>query len=136
MRNRTIGSVAREIGIRVDTIRFYERQGLIGPPPRTESGYRVYGIESVRRLAFIQQAKELGFSLREIRELLALETSPGTSCADVRERALQKLEAIEHKIKELGKIKKALLVLSESCPGKGPVKRCTILEALRQNSVH
>jgi MerR family mercuric resistance operon transcriptional regulator len=136
MRNRTIGTVAREIGIRIDTIRFYERQGLIEPPPRTESGYRVYGTETVRRLAFIQQAKELGFSLREIKELLVLETSPGMSCADVRERALQKLEAIERKIKELEKIRKALLILSESCPGKGPVRQCTILDALRQNAVH
>jgi len=136
MRNRTIGTVAREIGVRIDTIRFYERQGLIDPPPRTQAGYRVYGTEAVRRLRFVQQAKELGFSLKEIRELLALETSPGTSCADVRARALHKLETIDRRIRELQKIKQALSVLSESCPGKGPVGQCTILDALRENAIH
>lgn len=124
------------MGIRIDTIRFHERQGLIEPPPRTESGYRVYGTEAMRRLAFIRQAKGLVFSLKRVKELLALETSPETSCADVRARALQKLEAIERKLGELEKIKKALLVLSESFPGKGPVRHCMILDALRQNGVH
>ena len=136
MTKSTIGRVARVLGIRVDAIRFYERQGLIEPPPRTSGGYRIYGSEAVRRLEFIRQAKELGFTLVEIKELISLESSSGSSCADVRARALQKLATIDAKINELHKIRRALSVLAEACPGAGSVTRCTILDALRKNGSH
>ena len=136
MTKPTIGYIARELGIRVDAIRFYERQGLIEPPPRTPGGYRIYGSESVGRLQFIQQAKGLGFTLNEIKELLALDSSPDSSCADIRKRALEKLAAIDRKIEELKKIRKALTALAGSCPGMGPLSQCTILDSLRANSGH
>lgn len=87
MESLTIGKVARLAEVGVETIRFYEREGLIEEPSRGESGYRQYPKETIQRLRFIKRAKDLGFTLREIKELLALRLDPGTTCGDVRRRA-------------------------------------------------
>ena len=126
----TIGRVARRAGLAVDTVRFYEREGLLQKPARTASGYRQYAPDAVKRLQFIRQAKELGFTLPEIRELLALKVAPGKSCADVRARAEAKLADVERRMAQLVPIKRALVQLAAACTGSGPASECPILEAL------
>jgi MerR family transcriptional regulator, copper efflux regulator len=103
---------------------------LIEKPPRTESGYRNYQPDVISRLSFIRQAKSLGFSLMEIKELLSLKFSPETNCGDVRSRAEIKILDIEHKIDSLQRMKLALVKLVTACPGSGPVSECPILEAM------
>ncbi len=128
----TIGQLARRAGIGVETVRFYERKGLLPEPPRTRSGYRLYPEEAVRRLRFVRRAKELGFTLAEIRELLELRAGPGATCAQVRERAREKLADIEARIRSLERIRAALQRLAEDCPASGPVARCPILAAMEE----
>lgn len=125
-----IGQVAKAAGIGIDAVRFYEREGLIPTPPRRPSGYREYTPDVVVSLRFIKRAKQLGFSLKEISELLRLEASNGATSADVRERAQAKLEDLEERIRALQKMRRALRKLVESCPGKGPLSDCSILRAL------
>lgn len=126
----TIGKAAKSTGVGVETIRFYERQGLIEQPRQRPSGYREYGPELLRRIRFIQRAKGLGFSLREISELLALRVKRTGSCAAVRSHALSKIADIDAKISALQSIRGALLQLSEACAQPGPRRECPILDAL------
>lgn len=130
MNTMTIGQIARNSGTSIETIRFYEREGLIEKPSRTESGYRSYQPDVISRLSFIMQAKSLGFSLAEIKELLSLKFSPETNCGDVRNQAEKKILDIEHKIDSLQRIKLALVKLVTACPGSGPTTECPILEAM------
>ena len=123
----TIGKVARLAGVGIETIRFYEREGLIAEPPRKESGYRQYGAASVSRLRFIHRAKALGFSLKEIKELLFLRLDPGTTCDSILGRAEKKIQEVEEKIQTLQQMKKALEALAAACPGQGPVSECPII---------
>lgn len=126
----TIGQVARRAKIGVETVRFYEREGLIGKPPRRPSGYRQYEPAVVDRLRFIRRAKELGFTLREIKELLELKLDTDSTCAEVKGRAEAKIEDIEAKIAALRKMRKALCKLLEACQGRGGTSECPILEAM------
>lgn len=136
MDHLTIGQVAKNAGVGVETIRFYEREGLIGKPARRPSGYRQYQPDIVLRIRFIQRAKELGFSLREITELLSLRVARGSTCADVRARALSKMKDIDAKIAVLQGMRRALVRLSEACVGRGPVSECPILDALGAEDAH
>lgn len=126
----TIGRLADEVGINLETVRFYERQGLLPKPPRSTSGYRMFPADASRRLRFIKRAQELGFSLNEIRELLTLRTSPRTTSAEIRKRAEAKITDIEGKIKSLDAMRKSLHKLAKSCAGCGPLSDCPILESL------
>lgn len=126
----TIGRVARDAGLAIDTVRYYEREGLLQKPARTPAGYRQYAPDAVARLRFIRQAKELGFTLSEIRELLALKVAPGKSCADVRARTQEKIADVEQRIAQLARMKRALARLANSCSGRGPTSECPIIEAL------
>lgn len=126
----TIGKVAHSARLAIDTVRYYEREGLLQKPARTPSGYRQYPKEAVARLRFICQAKELGFTLAEIRELLALKVTPGKSCADVRAHAEHKVADVDRRIASLKRMRGALVKLASACSGKGPVSQCPILEAL------
>lgn len=132
MSNKTISRAAEEAGVGVETIRFYERKGLIEQPLKPRGGgYRVYSEKAVERIRFIRQAQELGFSLREIDELLSLRADPDTDCADVRAQASAKLEEVERKMTRLRRIRSALNELIATCPKQGPAAgRCTILEEL------
>ena len=131
MKALTIGKVANRAGIGIETVRFYEREGLIAEPPRDESsGYRRYPEDTVSRLRFVKKAKELGFSLKEIGELLSLKARPSGSCADVRARATDKIENINQKIEVLEAMRGALMGLVEECSGTGPRTECPILNAL------
>jgi len=126
----TIGLVARRAGVGVETVRFYERQGLVEEPPRRMSGYREYDEEVVSRLGFIRRAKELGFTLKEIKELLSLRRDPSTPAADVRRQAEAKIADIEAKIEMLQKMKKALEKLTSACRGHATSAECPLLHAL------
>ncbi len=132
-----IGTAAKSAGVSVETVRFYERQGLIGQPSRPiDGGFRSYPSETVDRIRFIRQAQDLGFSLKEIDELLSLRANPTTDCADVRARAQTKLEDVREKIARLGAIRSALQDLIGACPGRGPAARyCSILEALKADDI-
>ena len=130
MKALTIGQVARHAGVGIETVRFYERQGLLAEPARKESGYRQYAEDVVGRLRFIRRAKELGFSLKEIKELLALRVDPTTTCAEVRSKAAAKIADVEQKIEALQRIRKALVKLTAVCRGRGPTSECPILDAL------
>jgi len=136
MRSLTIGKLAREVGVGVETVRFYEREGLLSEPPRGESGYRHYAPETVTRLQFIRHAKELGFSLAEIRELLSLRASPEASCDDVRRQILAKITAVQEKRRSLARLERALEALAETCVAEAPSSECPILEALERVPEH
>lgn len=126
----TIGKLAKQAGFGIETIRFYERQGLIEPPPRTDSNYRVYPAEEVARLRFIKRAKNLGFTLGEIKELLFIRHDPHATKADIKNRTLDKIKDVKQKISDLTRIKISLEHLASSCDGHGLLKDCPILEAL------
>jgi MerR family mercuric resistance operon transcriptional regulator len=128
----TTGQLAKAAGVNIETIRYYERRGLIPRPGRRESGYREYPEETVKRIRFIKHAKELGFSLKEIGDLLSLRVDPETPCSEVRQRAQMKLSDIENKIAVLRKMKKALKELTDACSGKGPASQCPILDAIEK----
>ncbi len=129
-----IGQVAREASVGIETIRFYERRGLIPEPPRTASGYRQYPISVVGRLRFINHAKGLGFSLKEIVQLLTLGESPDTTCEDVKSVAEAKLQEIEGKLSDLAHIQVSLKSLVAACQDGDP-KSCFILEAIRNGTI-
>ncbi|AND67978.1 MerR family transcriptional regulator [Dyella thiooxydans] len=126
----TIGAVARRAGVPIDTIRYYEREGLLPEPLRRASGYRSYGESAVAQLRFIRRAKDLGFTLEEIRELLALSRDRQRGVKAVKQRAQQRLAAIEARIAELQRVRDGLVELVASCPGHGAPEQCPILRAL------
>lgn len=130
MNHLSIGKVARSAGVGVETIRFYEKQGLIADPPRRASGYRQYSRDTVVRIRFIKRAKELGFSLNEIKDLLSLRLDPAATCDDVRKRAETKIAHIKDKIRALQSMQKALEALTSACAGTGSSTECPILAAL------
>jgi Hg(II)-responsive transcriptional regulator len=130
----SIGQVARRAGVGVETVRFYEREGLLQEPARRASGYRQYAEEAVKHIRFIQRAKLLGFSLKEIRELLTLRVDAETSCEQVKERTAAKLAEVEQKIAELQHMRQALLQVASLCEEEGPKSRCPLLDALEHDS--
>jgi len=125
-----IGDLARAADVGVETIRYYERRGLLAQPPRRTSGYRQYGLRAVRRVRFIRRAQALGFTLKEIEDLLALRVDDDRSCADVRALARAKLEDIERRVVELQQMGRALERVARRCRGRGPTSECPILEIL------
>jgi len=130
MPNTTISKAAQQAGVNIETIRFYERKRLIDQPPRPLQGYRLYPAATVERIRFIRQAQELGFSLAEISELLSLRADPAKDCSHVRNRARQKRDEVDKKIKVLQSIRQSLQGLIEACPGSGALKTCSILDSL------
>ena len=133
MRNLTIGQLARAAHVGVETIRYYERRGLLPKPPRRESGYRQFPLEAVRRIRFIKRAQNLGFSLREISRLLAFSDGQEAKCEDVRQFALEKVREIETKIDHFTRLQEMLLDLVGKCQGEGPLTDCPIIESLTRD---
>lgn len=125
-----IGQVAEGGGVNLQTIRYYEREGLLAKPPRLSSGYRTFPTDAIRRVRFIKRAQELGFSLAEIRELLSIQIEPKRDCSTVRSLAKAKITDIEEKIRTLEAMKQVLSRLTEMCPGGGPSSKCPILESM------
>ncbi len=130
MTKLTIGNFAKQANVNVETIRYYERRRLLPEPMRTPAGYRIYPVDAVRRLHFVKRAQELGFSLKEIKDLLGLRVSPGSTSADIRNRAEAKIADIDEKIRTLQAMKKSLTQITNSCSGRGPMSGCPILDSL------
>lgn len=126
----TIGKLAKKADVSIDSIRFYEREGLLAVPSRTESNYRLYSQDAVARLRFIKRAKALGFTLTEIRDFIELSHNPSASKADVKRKTREKIEIIQARIEDLGRMLTALDLLDKSCDGHGPIAGCPILNAL------
>lgn len=125
-----IGELASRAGVGVETIRYYERRGLLAEPERTDAGYRAYAEADVLRMRFILRCKELGFSLSEIRELLDLRVAPGSTADDVRRRAAGKVASVEARIADLERIRAALRQLIGSCSAHGRPEECALMHAL------
>jgi Hg(II)-responsive transcriptional regulator len=125
----TIARAAREAGVNIETVRFYERRGLIERPPKGE-GYRVYSPDQVARIRFVKEAQQIGFSLAEIKELLALRADPNADCSAVQQQAMAKQQEVRRKIEQLREIDAALETLIAACPGQGALECCSIMDAL------
>ena len=128
----SIGQLAKRTDVGVETVRFYEREGLLAEPERRLSGYRQYQSDTVDRLLFIRRAKELGFTLKEIKELLSLRVDEDKTCADVRQQAEAKMADIEDRIRTLQRMKRALAKVTRQCSGSGPTSECPILESIER----
>ncbi|MBE0365359.1 MerR family transcriptional regulator, mercuric resistance operon regulatory protein [Pseudoalteromonas ulvae UL12] len=124
---KTIGKLAKELNISVETIRFYERQGLIEQPLKPESGYRMYGDALVNQLKFILKAKALGFTLKEIESLMSL----SGNCADIESMGLQKLQLIRDKIDDLQRLENVIQDMTDSCKANQDPKTCPIINSLK-----
>lgn len=135
MNGFTIGVVAERAAVNIETLRYYERRGLIPTPPRTAANYRRYPPDTVKRVRFVKHAQDLGFSLKEVRELLSLRAAPKTRCTDVRQRAEAKIRAIDEKLRSLRAMRRALSGLVAECLGDGPVTTCPILESIDSEDV-
>jgi Hg(II)-responsive transcriptional regulator len=129
----TIGRIAKLADVGIDTVRFYERRGLLPAPQRTASGYRIYAADTVGRLNFIRRAKGLGFSLEEITTLLDLQDNGGAKAA-VKKITQRKLEQINAKIDDLIRMRDVLTELNKDCTGNGDIGGCPIIEALSDDN--
>jgi Hg(II)-responsive transcriptional regulator len=134
----TIGQVARRAEVNVETVRFYEREGLLTRPARPRRGFRHYSADVVERVRFIRRAKAVGFTLEEVQQLLSLRATSGAKCEAVRERALSKVAQVEQKLRDLRRLRAALVRLADSCHGECEVDECGILASLsgHQASAH
>lgn len=127
--NLTIGGVARRTGMNIETIRFYEKKRLLSPPPRSAGGHRLYSPQAVRRLGFIKRSRELGFTLAEVTELLAIVDREQVSCEQAKQIADRHVAAVRGKIADLEQIEMTLNELIEQCSSKN-VPECPIIDAL------
>lgn len=132
MKPLTIGQLAKRAGISVETVRFYERKGLIADPPRSRSGYRQYASENLDRVRFIRRAKEVGFTLKEIQELLDLRTETESQCRSGEAAATRAMERIDCQVKELLSMRTALASLLDACRSKTAMGECPIIEVLEE----
>lgn len=130
----TIGSLARETGTKVVTIRYYEKIGLLAAPQRTPANYRTYEPEHLDRLRFIRRCRDLGFTLDQIRELLRLSSDEDKDCAEVDHLAAAHLSAVEQKIADLSRLSEELQRIGRLCQGGGRIADCQIVEALSPSS--
>ena len=124
------GQLAKAANVNIQTVRFYDRQGILKPASRTKAGYRIYDKEGVKRLNFIIQAKELGFSLKEIKEFLALRVQSVKACDRVRKKTTEKLKDIQNKIAHLKKLEKTFKGLIGDCENRVVTNQCPILEKM------
>ncbi len=136
MKDLTIGKLAKRAGVSTDTVRFYERCGLLQPPERTASNYRVYPEKEVQRLQFIVRAKNLGFTLNEIKDLLSLRGDPNATKGQVKALAETKIADLQERIAEMQKILESLIRITETCSGEGLADDCPILAAMEGGERH
>jgi MerR family copper efflux transcriptional regulator len=126
----TIGQLAQRAGVNVETVRYYERRGLLPEPARTSSGYRSYDPETLARLLFIKRAQRLGFTLHEVEDLLALRVRDPDTCEAVGHKTREKVALVRQKIRELGAMERSLARLAAACEARRPTGECPILDAL------
>lgn len=132
MSTMTIGQLAGEMGVATETLRYYERRGLVTPSGRSGSGYRLYGEEARERLRFIRRAQALGFSLEEVAELLAFSDNPEADAGSVKALTEERIADIEARIRDLAYLRDGLKALADQCPGHGSTDECPILGALNR----
>jgi len=125
-----IGQVAAEASVNIETVRYYERTGMLAVPARTDTGYRQYDAEAVRRIRFIKHAQALGFSLKEIRDLLALRVRHGAACGAIERQTRKKIALIDDKLRELTALRRTLKGLVASCEARETTAECPVLEIL------
>ncbi|MFQ5749375.1 MAG: MerR family DNA-binding protein [Planctomycetota bacterium] len=130
MKTLTRSEAARRAQVHGETLRYYEKRGLLPRPSRSASNYRLYSEDAVRRIRFVKRAQELGFSLEEIKDLLSLRARPGPSCERVRKKATAKIREVEEKIQALQTIRDALSHLVTRCSSRGATTECPILDAM------
>ena len=129
----TIGRLAKAAGVGVETIRFYERKGLIKKPSRRDGGFRYYSVDEASRVRFVKRAQELGFTLREVKELLDLQSKRKVTGAQVREKAEEKVEEIRLKITDLKQMQASLIRLEEVCgDGEQAIRECKIFDCFEK----
>ena len=128
-RNYGIGALSEQTGVKIETIRYYEHDGLMPAPPRTSGGHRSYSEEHLKRLTFIRRSRELGFSMAEIRGLLALVDGGSYTCGEVRALTLEHAESVRSKILDLQRMEQMLVEIASGCEG-GAVPECPIIDAL------
>ena len=131
----TIGQVATAANVNIQTIRYYERRGMFAALRRTPSGYRQYAEEAVSRLRFIKHAQQLGFSLKEIQELLGLRVRHGAACDAVERKTRTKIDIVQQKIRDLQRMRRTLERLAAACAARRPTDECPILDALGDHGV-
>ena len=129
----SIGAAARRSGVKIETVRYYERIGLVAPPPRSAGGHRVYDTDAVKRLTFVRRARALGFTLEQVRGLLALADESETSCAEVERLARAHLASVRERVADLARMETVLADMVARCAG-GRVPDCPILDALREGA--
>lgn len=129
-----IGDVARQAKVNIETVRYYEKRGLIPIPDRRQSGYRIFTQRYIYQIKFIKRAQELGFTLSEIKELLELRMDDDSTCSEIKAEAQEKYQDVVEKIEDLTRIKRTLVDLIDSCSGSGPKGDCPILDALEGDS--
>jgi MerR family copper efflux transcriptional regulator len=130
----TIGQIAAAAAVNIQTIRYYERRGLLLPSERSSSGYRQYDRDSLLRLRFIKHAQALGFSLKEVEELLSLRVRHGAACQAVERRTRAKIDVIDRKLRELDRLKRTLADLTAACRARKRTSECPVLEALEDDN--
>lgn len=128
----TIGKLARLAGVNIQTVRYYERAGLLIPVSKTGSGYRLYGEGELKRLRFVRHAKELGFTLKEVRDLMGLRVDSPSACEEVLKRAEEKLRDIEERIEKLNELRGVLNELITACRERTPTGECPILKSIEK----
>ena len=132
----TIGQVAKLAGVNRETLRYYEREGIIDMPARKDSGYRIYPADTVKRIHFIKRAQVLGFSLKEIMELMALRNdAKGATCRDVKQYAQDKVKTIEKKLADLKRMRSRLRELIAICDEENSISACPILDAFEEELI-
>lgn len=128
----TIGALSQRTGCNIETIRYYERIGMIPKPPRTQGGHRLYAQEHLKRLAFIRRSRELGFSLEQIRELLRFADGGRYTCSQVRAITVEHLDEVRARMKDLKRLEKVLNTMASQCD-RGKVPDCPVIEALSRS---
>lgn len=130
----TIGQLAKQLTVNVQTVRYYERRRLLSPTARKSSGYRLYGEDALNRLRFIKNAQALGFTLKEIADLLNMRVTSTVHCGDVQRRAQAKLSQVEAKVRDLRALARALEGLIMNCQAGQPTDRCPILKSMEEDT--
>lgn len=134
MEKLTSGKLAKAAGVNTETLRYYEREGILQPAQRTGSGYRIYDDKAVDRIRFVHQAQALGFTIREIKELIHLDENLDADCDDLRLQAIDKLSSVDRKIAELQRMRTGLSNLLASCEAGQPLRNCPVMKCLMECS--
>lgn len=134
MEKLTSGQLAKAAGVNTETLRYYEREGILEAAQRSRAGYRIYDDKAVDRIRFVHQAQALGFTIREIKELIHLDENLDADCDDLRVQAMDKLASVDKKIAELQRMRTGLANLLVSCEAGQPLRNCPVMKCLMESA--